>query len=114
MAVTSFASKTQQQINISRPQTTGKMRVNYNSTGKCPCPFFKTNVQIATLELVVSFGDMLLELLKKFHLSFMFLSIIPFTQVCPETNTGLMAAQWDTMVAARTFRWASRLNGQFH
>ena len=69
MAVTSFASKTQQQINISRPQTTGKMRVNYNSQGKCP--FFKTNVSIATLELVVSFGDFCFEILKKFHLSSM-------------------------------------------
>ena len=34
MAVTSFASKTQQQVNINRPQTTGKMRINYTSQGK--------------------------------------------------------------------------------
>ena len=36
MAVASFASKAQQQMNINRPQTTGKMRVNYTSHGKKP------------------------------------------------------------------------------
>ena len=34
MPVATFASKTQQQVNINRPQTTGKMRVNYTSHGK--------------------------------------------------------------------------------
>ena len=33
MAVTSYARKTQQQVNINRPQTTGKMRVNYTAVG---------------------------------------------------------------------------------
>ena len=88
------------------------MRVNYNSQGKCP--FFKTNVQNATLELELVWVVSFLELLKKVHLKFMFLSIIPFTQVYLGTNMGPMAAQWDIMVAERTFRWASRLNEQFH
>ena len=36
MAVASMASKNQQQMNINRPQTTGKMRINYasNTVGK--------------------------------------------------------------------------------
>lgn len=34
MAVATFNSKAQHQININRPQTTGKMRVNYTSHGK--------------------------------------------------------------------------------
>ena len=33
MAVNNYASKTQQHVNVSRPATTGKMRVNYNNHG---------------------------------------------------------------------------------